>query len=232
MAKKKATKKKAATKKKTTKKKSTRKSKATPKTRKPASKKKVSARAAARVEHDYEGWDGFTRLQRMALKALEHMPKPAIICRELPLSRGTFYRWTRENPTFAAAVEQACDIAVQNAEAIAIKLATEGSDELVISNGQVVMSPYDNQGNPYGLDESGEPIQKPVVRKSISEQMLKMILAAKRPEEYGRSRVEHTGKDGDPIQQENKLVILNEKATGELSQEMLEKAAAQAEAKD
>lgn len=233
MAKKKASKKKATrTKKKATKKKPTqKKSKATPKRKAPA-KRANSARAEKRDNSEYEGWETFTAKQRQVIKAFEHIPKPTQACLQVGFSRGTFYSLLKTKPLFAKAIKRAEEISVENAEAVAMQLGVLGRDELQISNGQVVMSMYDESGEPYGTDENGNPITKPLVRRVHDVGLLKFVLAAKKPEEYGRKRMEHTGKDGKPIQQESSLVILNEKATGELSDEMLEHAASQAETPD
>lgn len=231
MAKKKATKKKATrTKKKTTKKKSTPKSRAT---KKKTTKKKVVQRASARDKADleapeYEGWRDFSTRQRQAIKAFEHMPIPAKMCEEIGLSRGTFYTWMREKPLFQEAIERAAEISVSNVEAVAMKLGVHGTDELQISNGQVVMSAYDETGNLHGIDEKGEPILKPVVRRVYDTGMLKTILAAKLPE-YGKKRIEHTGKDGAEIKQQSSILILGEKDLAGLPPEIVEQAANQME---
>ena len=229
MAEKKATTQKAATTKKTAKRESTRKSKAAPKTRKPSSKKKQSVRACARETHGYDGWGTFTVQQKRVILAYEHLPIPTKICEECGVSRAAFYKWQREKPFFKAAIERAEQISISNAEAVAMEIGITGRNELQIANGQVVMSAFDEDGNPYGTDAAGNPILKPLVRRVRDVSMLKKILEAKMPDQYGSKRVQLTGKNGGPVQSRNvNTVELGEEEIAKLPPEVLERIASKA----
>ena len=89
------------------------------------------------------------------------------------------------------------------------------------------MSEFDENGNRYGKDEDGNSIAKPVVRRVHDTGLIKLVLGAKKPDEYGSKRVQVTGKDGGAVKTQTTLVSLTEEQTKQLPEEVLEKIAQQ-----
>jgi hypothetical protein len=108
-------------------------------------------------------------------------------CKVARVGRMTVYRNRQENPEFAAAWQEAQEVAADNLEAEARRRAVEGTRR-------------------YKFTPRGEPVMDPrtgeqYYEHEYSDKLLIQLLKAKRPEEY-RERTEqrHTGPDCGPIQ--------------------------------
>ena len=105
-------------------------------------------------------------------------------CRAAGVSRTTAQTWRREDETFRRCEKLAKSFSVDLLEEEATKRGWIGYLEPVYGR---------LPGKDAGTGVVG-------YRRRFSDQLLLAVLAANRPERFGRSRVEHTGADGGPIE--------------------------------
>jgi len=104
--------------------------------------------------------------------------------RATKLSRNAVYRWLEKDPEFAAAWRQTRREFADRLEDEARRRAVEGVEEYVVSAGKLV----------YGPD--GQPLKQ----RRYSDQLLALMLKAKRGDEYReRASIEHSGPGGGPM---------------------------------
>lgn len=131
-----------------------------------------------------------TAPQRAFLAAYEHEPIITRAAVAAGIERRCVPRWRKESPAFAAAFEEADELATQMLEAEAVRRAQAGVKRFKFDKGRPIMHP-----------ETGEPYYE----LDYSDTLLIFMLKSKRPEVYkDRSQHEHTGKEGGPIQTEEK----------------------------
>lgn len=140
-----------------------------------------------------------------------------LAARAVGVSRQRIYEWARKDPVFLAEWEEVTrTLVAQNFEDEAIRRGVHGIDEPVIYQGTPTGMWVDKHGNPVSrtdggyVNHSGKAIPadqvswRPHTIRRYSDTMLAMLLNGARPEKYQRHRHEHTGKDGGPIQTEDK----------------------------
>lgn len=114
----------------------------------------------------HRGWkrDGFTPAKKAkAIEALGKYGNVTDAARVAGVSDTTFYRHLNRDPDFARSCELARQKAAKPLETLAWERATEGAQEKVIRNGEVVQ-----------------------IRVKPSDSMLGMLLRASDPKKYGR----------------------------------------------
>lgn len=112
----------------------------------------------------------------------------------------TAYNWRQKDPEFAAAENTALDIGGRLAEDEAWRRATEGVEEPVYQQGRLVGT-----------------------KRVLSDTLLIFMLKGAHPQKY-RERLEHTGRDGGPIELRSVRSLTDEELNAEL--EALERAEA------
>jgi hypothetical protein len=118
------------------------------------------------------------------------------------VSRKTAYQQRSEDSDFAAQWDEALDEACDALEAEARRRAVEGVEQKKFTRG----------GDPIVDPETGEQYKERV----YSDTLLVFLLKGHRPERY-RERVEHTGKNGGPIQTQSVPVDLSQLSDDELA---------------
>lgn len=114
----------------------------------------------------------------------------------------TVQRHRKTLPAFEEQVQEALNEGVDRVEARAFEGATVGFEEVIIHQGQVQFRTRpevdENGAVTYVLerDENGQPV--PLTRRTVSTEMIKLVLKAKRKAEYA-DRQEITGADGGAI---------------------------------
>jgi hypothetical protein len=83
-----------------------------------------------------DGRDGtrprpLVKWQQNFLKVLRATPSVKAACQAARISRQTAYRWRKEHPEFKEAWEEILQFSVDELEATAFKLATEGDSSLI-----------------------------------------------------------------------------------------------------
>jgi hypothetical protein len=123
------------------------------------------------------------------------------------VARQNIYLARDADPEFKKAWDEAIDAGMDDLEGEVLRRARDGIPEPVVSGGRVVMVPDPENPN-------GPPV--PLTIRKYSDTLAVTLLKAHRPEKYrDRSAVEHTGRDGGPIQHQEvdaKQVILDELA--------------------
>lgn len=102
-------------------------------------------------------------------------------CAATEVGRTTLYDWRRNDAEFAAAFESAREDVVDKLEEEAFRRAVEGWDE-----------------PQFGRIEKDLDGEIGMVRK-FSDHLLAKLLEGNRPEKFNKRRLEHTGKDGEPL---------------------------------
>jgi hypothetical protein len=108
-------------------------------------------------------------------------------CLASGLSPSTAYRLRAEDPEFAAAWSDALRRAADELEGEARRRALHGADEPVMHKGQVVFR-RDPLTGEVERDAEGSPI--PLTVRRPSDRLMEVMLAAKRPDEFGRKRLD------------------------------------------
>lgn len=122
------------------------------------------------------------------------------------------------SPCFDEQVERAIAHAKTDGRIIeSLRRGAMGMDEeVVVYQGEVVMTWYDDTGAVRGVLPSGMNATKaraqgwqyaPLVRRTRDTKAATFLLAAMDPDRYGRQRIEHTGKNGGPVETKNVLVV-------------------------
>jgi hypothetical protein len=110
--------------------------------------------------------------------------------RAIGMSRQGVYDHKASDPAFAAEWDQAVDEGIDVLEQEAKRRAVEGVSKPIVQGGRIVT---DADGNA-------------LVVREYSDKLLEMLLKAKKPDVYrDNARIEHTGKDGGPIETRNDL---------------------------
>lgn len=139
----------------------------------------INARAGAGVPNPLPE---ITEAKRQAfLAAFSERGSIRAACLLTGVGRTTFYDWRRSDAEFAAAFESAREDVVDKLEEEAFRRAVEGWDE--------------PQFGRVDKDQDGEI---GMVRK-FSDHLLSKLLEGNRPDKYNKKRLEHTGKDGEPL---------------------------------
>ncbi len=110
---------------------------------------------------------------------LEHLAKGwslAVALSLIGVNRRTFMRWKEEDAELRAAVEEAVEAGTDFIEQEARRRAVDGVDRPVFQQGECV-----------GF-----------VRE-YSDTLMTQMLAGRRPEKYGKQRLEHSGPGGQPV---------------------------------
>ena len=98
------------------------------------------------------------------------------------INRTMAYEWRKTDLVFAAAFEDAAEMAADVLEQEAFRRAHDGVEKYVVSNGRVVM---------YAPD--GEEA-KPLIERVYSDKLLELLMQARRPEKFrARSDVKVNG---------------------------------------
>jgi len=127
-------------------------------------------------------------------------------CKVAGISRQTFYEWRDADEDFNAQLAVAEPEANDTLEYAAHDRAVNGVPSYVVSQGKMVYEEIpllDEEGKPQ-LNKQGGQIMlrgKPLIERKYSDTLLVTLLKARMPEKY-KDKVEHTGKDGGPIQVE------------------------------
>jgi hypothetical protein len=123
------------------------------------------------------------------------------------VARQNIYAAREADPEFRKLWDEAIDSAIDDLEGEIFRRARDGTPEFVVSAGRVLTVPDPENPN-------GPPV--PLTVRKYSDTLAVTLLKAHRPEKYrDRSAVEHTGKEGGPIQRQDvdaKQVILGELA--------------------
>ncbi len=108
-------------------------------------------------------------------------------CEATGIARKTAYHWRDSDPAFAEEWDEALAIATDRLEAEAHRRAVLGNEEPVFHRGQLVLK-RDPETGEVLRDSNGDPI--PVTVSKRSDRLLEIMLAAKKPHEYGRKVVD------------------------------------------
>lgn len=101
------------------------------------------------------------------------------------LERSTLYDWRAEDAEFAAAWNEALEIATDALEAEARRRAMQGVAEPLVSQGRIIK------------DDEG----KPMFVQRYSDSLMQLLLRAHRPEKFReRTETKHVGPDGGAVQ--------------------------------
>ena len=159
------------------------------------------------------------------LVALTEVPVLNHACRAVGVDHSTAWRARRDDPEFAALVDEAMEVGVDRAEQEAFRRAVGGFEEPVVYQGQLTYlyerdesgqvvhdtiqrEDFDAEGKPvlrdvkvprFKLDADGNPVVL-TVRKH-SDALLALILKGRRKKVYAE-RTELTGADGGPMVQQ------------------------------
>ena len=128
-----------------------------------------------------------TRAHRQArfLKKYRETANIKVSCKAAGISRQTYYDWRDEDGAFKAQLAEADLEAMDTLEYAAHDRAVNGIPSYVVSQGKLV----------YGPDKH------PLIEHKYSDTLLITLLKARMPEKYkDKSSVEHTGKNGGPIE--------------------------------
>ena len=123
-----------------------------------------------------------------ALRQTGHVTNSA---RAADMSVQGVYKRRRADPDFAAAWDEAMDVAIAAFEDEAVRRAVHGVDRLVVSAGQAVIDPRAEPG------PDGKPVY--LVERSYSDPLLMRLLSAHRPERWASQQRIAGVKDGPPI---------------------------------
>lgn len=144
--------------------------------------------------------------QKKFLKAYGECGVVKYACKFAGIHRTTYYVWRDRDENFKACLPDAEADAGDTLEYAAYLQGVEGVSEPLVSMGQPVYEQtpmLDESGNPM-LDGRGKPIMKRgklLTVKKYSPQLLIKLLQARMPEKYKeKASVEHTGKDGGPVE--------------------------------
>ena len=111
--------------------------------------------------------------KRRFLKAFRLVPNVSGAARAAGVTRGTPYRWAKEDEAFKAEWDEAEQQGIDRLEAEAFRRAHDGVEDYVVSQGKLV----------YIVDE--ETGQKaPLVKRVYSDALMSLLLKAHRPERY------------------------------------------------
>lgn len=119
---------------------------------------------------------------------LEELLKCANItasAKKAKIDRKQIYRWKKEDPKFLEAFNEAVSIGIDALESEAIRRAYEGTEKPIFQGGKKVGT----------------------VRE-YSDTLLIFLLKGRKPEVY-KERHEHTGKDGEAIEQEITVKVIH-----------------------
>jgi hypothetical protein len=105
-------------------------------------------------------------------------------CIRAGIDRSQVYRWQEHDETFSMQFKQASEDANDVIRAELFRRAVQGIEKPVVSLGRVV----------YGKDE------KPLMERVYSDSLLSLLAKARMPEFRDKQQLEHTGKDGTPLQ--------------------------------
>jgi hypothetical protein len=108
-------------------------------------------------------------------------------CRAAGVARKTAYHWRYGDSEFADAWDEAIATAADGLESEARRRAVDGVEEPVFHRGQLVFKRDADTGEVL-RDKHGEPIPATVSRRS--DRLLEILLAAKRPEQFGRKSLD------------------------------------------
>lgn len=107
----------------------------------------------------------------------------------VPVDRKTVSNWRKADPEFDAAFLSAEEDAADRLEQEAFRRAHDGVRKYVISRGALVMV------------DDGAGGTTPLIEHVYGDTLMHVLLRARRPDKFrDRASVEHTGKDGGPIQ--------------------------------
>lgn len=140
--------------------------------------------------------------RRAFLNALAIAGVVTSACEATGINRKTAYHWRDVDPAFAEEWDEALATATDRLEAEAHRRAVLGNEEPVFHRGQLVLKRDPDTGEVL-KDSNGDPIPMTVSKRS--DRLLEIMLAAKKPHEYGRkvvdmhSRVERTDAPRPPI---------------------------------
>jgi hypothetical protein len=105
---------------------------------------------------------------------------------EADVSPATLERWRAASPEIDAQIREAMEAGTDLIEDEARRRAVDGVDEPVFQQGECV-----------GF------------KRVYSDGLMQMILGGRRPSRYGKSRVEHSGPDGAPIQHSVEVMFVD-----------------------
>lgn len=108
-------------------------------------------------------------------------------CEATGIARKTAYHWRDHDPAFAEEWDEALATATDRLEAEAHRRAVLGNEEPVFHRGQLVLKRDPDTGEVL-KDSNGDPIPMTVSKRS--DRLLEIMLAAKKPNEYGRRSVD------------------------------------------
>jgi hypothetical protein len=127
---------------------------------------------------------------RAFLAAIRVMPHITRAAQAAGIRRELHYRRLERSPEYKKAFEEAWEVGCTVLEEEAYRRAVEGVERPVLYHGKVVRVK-----------------RKPLMEREYSDALLLRLLSANKPEKY-RERVEHTGKDGAPIEAKLEVVFV------------------------
>lgn len=122
--------------------------------------------------------------QAIFLQAFSMTANVRAACLKAKVSRNTVYQWAEHDETFSIEYKQAELDANDMVRAELFRRAVQGYDKPLVSVGKVV---YDKDG-------------KPMTERVYSDSLLSLLAKARLPEFKDKQHIEHTGKDGAPIE--------------------------------
>lgn len=161
------------------------------------------------------------RKQQRFLRAYRDVGIIKAACKAAGIDRSTYYDWRDHDEDFKKHLPDARDEANETLEYAAYAQAVLGVESPVVSMGRLVYEeiPAKNEDGSPKLDKHGEQAYirgKLVTERKYAPSLLITLLKANMPEKY-KERLEHTGKDGGPIQTEGLLIDTRDLTTEELA---------------
>lgn len=110
------------------------------------------------------------------------------------ITRQTLANHEKNDPKYAALVQEAFDEGTEYLEDAAVKRAVEGVEEPLYHAGERVLEPILNADGTHALSKDGARRWKPAFKLRYSDSMLAMQLNGRAPEKYReRKEILHTG---------------------------------------
>jgi hypothetical protein len=125
------------------------------------------------------------RWLRPFLDALADSGNVTYACARARVSRVAVYKRRRRHPAFATLWDDALEVAADLLELEARRRAKDGVPVPVLYQGKVCGQWLDERGRPVPEGTPGATLV-PLVMRKYSDRLLAQMLAAKRPQEYGR----------------------------------------------
>lgn len=147
------------------------------------------------------------RKQKRFLAAFRESGNIKYACKVAVIDRTTYYHWRDNDEAFKAQLPDATQDANDTLEYAAYERAVQGIEEPVVSQGQLVYEYeqlVDEKTGELRFADNGKPLMKrvrQVTKRVYSDSLLTTLLKARMPEKYREKQsIEHTGKNGGPIE--------------------------------